>query len=228
MISADPTVPDAFYSQAFNRFAYVYGSPLVYVDPSGYCGTSNINWHELRLGTFHAAEGVVVTGAGLTLFAAGIGGSIESFGASLGAAELGAAGVYIGIHRLGSGVAETYDSFNGTVYQDSIPDWAYAAMEGAIDPVVAVGDVTVDTILKGSTDQSCNTPPQDNSQRPPAPPKTPKTPAPPSSGGENRNGDRNPGSWVPVCSRVYTDWYSGSPSSPFSYFQFTTSSIVCN
>ncbi|MDE2461638.1 MAG: hypothetical protein KGL98_10370 [Gammaproteobacteria bacterium] len=36
MISADPTVPDPMYSQAFNRFAYVYDSPLVYVDPSGY------------------------------------------------------------------------------------------------------------------------------------------------------------------------------------------------
>ena len=35
MISADPTVPAPFYGQAFNRFAYVYDSPLVNVDPTG-------------------------------------------------------------------------------------------------------------------------------------------------------------------------------------------------
>lgn len=35
MISADPTVPDALFSQAFNRFAYVYDSPLVNVVPTG-------------------------------------------------------------------------------------------------------------------------------------------------------------------------------------------------
>lgn len=38
MISADPTVPDPLYSQAFNRFAYVYNSPLVNVDPTGLGG----------------------------------------------------------------------------------------------------------------------------------------------------------------------------------------------
>ncbi len=36
-ISADPTVPDPFYSQAFNRYSYVYNSPLEYTDPSGLC-----------------------------------------------------------------------------------------------------------------------------------------------------------------------------------------------
>jgi RHS repeat-associated protein len=35
-VSADPTVPDPFYSQAFNRFAYVYNNPLNLVDPSGF------------------------------------------------------------------------------------------------------------------------------------------------------------------------------------------------
>ena len=36
-ISADPTVPDPLYSQAFNRYSYVYNSPLEYTDPSGFC-----------------------------------------------------------------------------------------------------------------------------------------------------------------------------------------------
>lgn len=36
MISADPTVPAPFYSQAFNRYSYVYNSPLEYTDPSGF------------------------------------------------------------------------------------------------------------------------------------------------------------------------------------------------
>ncbi len=35
-ISADPTVPAPLFSQAFNRYSYVYNSPFQYVDPSGY------------------------------------------------------------------------------------------------------------------------------------------------------------------------------------------------
>ncbi|MDE2460602.1 MAG: glucosaminidase domain-containing protein, partial [Gammaproteobacteria bacterium] len=41
MISADPTVPDAFYSQAFNRFAYVYDNPLDYTDPTWFVCQAN-------------------------------------------------------------------------------------------------------------------------------------------------------------------------------------------
>gem|GEM_PF-5315244 len=42
-VSADPTVPDPFFSQAFNRFAYVYNNPMNATDPSGYgpCGGGN-------------------------------------------------------------------------------------------------------------------------------------------------------------------------------------------
>ncbi len=36
MVSADPTVPDPFYSQAFNRYVYVYNNPMAYTDPSGF------------------------------------------------------------------------------------------------------------------------------------------------------------------------------------------------
>ena len=35
-ISADPTVPDPLDSQSFNRYSYVYNSPLEYTDPSGF------------------------------------------------------------------------------------------------------------------------------------------------------------------------------------------------
>ncbi|MGH8321664.1 MAG: PKD domain-containing protein [Gammaproteobacteria bacterium] len=35
-ISADPTVPDPLYSQAFNRYSYVYNSPLSMTDPGGF------------------------------------------------------------------------------------------------------------------------------------------------------------------------------------------------
>jgi uncharacterized protein RhaS with RHS repeats len=36
MISADPTVPGALNSQAFNRYSYVLNNPLSLTDPSGF------------------------------------------------------------------------------------------------------------------------------------------------------------------------------------------------
>ena len=36
MISADPFVPNPFNTQAFNRYSYVYNSPLSLIDPSGF------------------------------------------------------------------------------------------------------------------------------------------------------------------------------------------------
>ena len=38
-ISADPTVPDAFYSEDFDRYTYVDNGPLENTDPSGYFST---------------------------------------------------------------------------------------------------------------------------------------------------------------------------------------------
>ena len=40
-VSADPTVPDPFFSQAFNRYAYVYNNPMNSVDPSGFDPNAN-------------------------------------------------------------------------------------------------------------------------------------------------------------------------------------------
>ncbi|MDE2461636.1 MAG: hypothetical protein KGL98_10360 [Gammaproteobacteria bacterium] len=41
MISADPTIPAPLFSQAFNRYSYVYNSPFEYADPRGYDPTQN-------------------------------------------------------------------------------------------------------------------------------------------------------------------------------------------
>jgi RHS repeat-associated protein len=41
-LSADPIVPSIFFSQALNRFSYVYNRPLSLVDPSGYFGAAEI------------------------------------------------------------------------------------------------------------------------------------------------------------------------------------------
>ena len=35
-LSADPTVPGAGLTQAFNRYSYTYDSPLSYTDPTGF------------------------------------------------------------------------------------------------------------------------------------------------------------------------------------------------
>lgn len=40
MVSADPTIPAPMYSQAFNRYAYVYNNPLAYWDPTGFDAAS--------------------------------------------------------------------------------------------------------------------------------------------------------------------------------------------
>ncbi len=42
-LSADPFVPDAENTQAFNRYSYVYNQPLDYTDPSGYFTTNPRN-----------------------------------------------------------------------------------------------------------------------------------------------------------------------------------------
>jgi RHS repeat-associated protein len=39
--SADPIVQAPFYSQSFNRYAYVQNNPLIYIDPSGYESSEN-------------------------------------------------------------------------------------------------------------------------------------------------------------------------------------------
>jgi len=47
MISADPTIPNPMYSQASNRYAYVYNNPLAATDASGFYPTM---WGEGRYG----------------------------------------------------------------------------------------------------------------------------------------------------------------------------------
>lgn len=42
-ISADPTIPAPLFTQAFNRYSYVYNSPLENVDPTGFGGGGDDN-----------------------------------------------------------------------------------------------------------------------------------------------------------------------------------------
>jgi len=37
-LQADPIVQSPSFSQSYNRYAYVFNSPLSFVDPSGFCG----------------------------------------------------------------------------------------------------------------------------------------------------------------------------------------------
>jgi hypothetical protein len=37
MLSADPHIPNKAYSQAYNRYSYVYNNPVTLGDPSGFC-----------------------------------------------------------------------------------------------------------------------------------------------------------------------------------------------
>ncbi len=41
-VSADPTIPDPFDSQGFNRYSYVENNPLSLTDPSGFCSQNYI------------------------------------------------------------------------------------------------------------------------------------------------------------------------------------------
>ncbi len=52
-VSADPTVPNPMYSQAFDRYSYVYNNPLSYTDPSGY----SPNWGLVAYGGWQMISG---------------------------------------------------------------------------------------------------------------------------------------------------------------------------
>ena len=84
-IQADSVVPDPSSSQAFNRYAYVYNSPLGYTDPGG-----NFPFLPIVLGavigglTAHAGGGNALTGALLGAVGGFIGPSISTaFGGGL-------------------------------------------------------------------------------------------------------------------------------------------------
>ena len=139
-ISADPTVPAPLFSQAFNRYSYVYNSPLIWVDPSGYT-----NWPLLGLGLLHLGTGVgsILSGGslavfGVTVVAAGAG--ISEFGVGIPVIVGGGIATFVGISNATTGVSdvaqsgeEIYSSIfgNGSVPPDALTQ-IYGPTTGSI------------------------------------------------------------------------------------------------
>jgi RHS repeat-associated protein len=61
-LSADPIVPSIFFSQALNRFSYVYNRPLSITDPTGYFGAAEILITAFRFNPVVAVIGGFVGG----------------------------------------------------------------------------------------------------------------------------------------------------------------------
>ena len=219
-ISADPTVPDPLYSQSFNRYSYVYNSPLSRVDPSG-LGPSNI------LGPFAPQVNNPVnmplfwTGVGNSAkgFGIGIGGAFIFAGASTGAYPSGftsvlAAGLGVTVMGYGSatasmGFAQIYDAFNGTnltsMYQiPGVPAAVVEAIgdvaEAAVDPIAAALDAIASELINHmtKTPQANSTPP--NNTKIPTQPQNPSGAGGPSGSSFSAGGGYDPYSGVSVSS----------------------------
>lgn len=139
-ISADPTVSDPLYSQAFDRFGYAYNNPLIWIDPSGYT-----NWPLLGLGLLHLGTGassliggsslaisgilVVAAGAGTSEFGVGL----LLIGAGGGMSLMGMSNAATGLADIAQSSQEIYSSVfgNGSVPPDALTQ-IYGPTTGSI------------------------------------------------------------------------------------------------
>ena len=141
MISADPTVPDALYSQAFDRYTYAYNNPLLWVDPDGY----DPNWALV-------GAGVIDTGFGIGGIAVS-GGLLYLAGQSGGNFDLGAAALVVGVagaYQTGVGGLEIYQGLEG-YSQPEIPAFMSqtATATGLVaDPANTIGQELIKKILE--------------------------------------------------------------------------------
>jgi RHS repeat-associated protein len=127
-ISADPTVPDPMSSQAYNRYSYVYNSPLEYTDPDGF----KPNYYLLGAALVDSTASYLfaMETAGLSIEA--IGGIPESDGMSLGLlAPAGLAGI-AAYHEGASSFSEGLAGLRGEKTPYELPDGGVDT-KGAID-----------------------------------------------------------------------------------------------
>ena len=219
-ISADPTVPDPLYSQSFNRYSYVYNSPLVYIDPSGL----GPNGYQMLYGGYQVLAGYFETLGGEATF---------DFGGAIFAGDpvagVGLMGVGLDVAIVGSsdeaqGFVNVYDGYmgNGQFAPDPLASIVGSTAATAMDDLALTHSIAEDA-AKAAAKAALAGLLKSEAKNHMQPPKSPsKTPSPtnqnPGSGGVPSGSSFSAGSGY--------DPYSGVTVTNGDPFTTTTTTIT--